>query len=160
MKLKTIVNLWKTIEKLENVKMTTDFVWFLTKNKVAVKSEIKALDEAQKPSAIFLEYENKRVETAQRLSDKDITGNPRIQNGQYVIYEHKEEFEIEMKSLKQKFKDAIAEREKQLEEYTKLLERDIELNLVTIDFDKLPNTIDVETMEAFIEADLVIKATN
>ena len=115
MKRRVLLNLWHALNKLEGQKHDVRFSYFLAKNKVALKTEIEALDEAQKPNAAFIEFENKRIDLAKKYSDKDVTGNPKIHNGQYVIFDQKDEFDEEIKNLREKFKAAIESREAQVE---------------------------------------------
>lgn len=152
---KTALKLWQVFGQLEGLKHDVRFSYFLAKNKVALKSEIELLEEAQKPSELFLQYEAKRIEAAQKYSDKDQNGNPKIHNDQYVIYDERDKFEEEIKKLKTKFKKAIAEREAQLKEYAKFLEEPLELQLTKIRFDQLPNQIEAVVIETFLEADII-----
>ena len=152
---RTILKLWQVLGKLEGLKHDVRFSYFLAKNKVALKSELDLMEEAQKPQEAFLAYEQKRVDTAQQFSDKDANGNPKVHNGQYVIYDKRDEFEKEIKKLKTKFKTAIAAREKQVEEYEKLLDENVELNLAKIRFSQLPAQIESAFLEVFIEANLI-----
>jgi len=155
MKRRTILNMWHVMQKLEGLKHDIRFSYFLAKNKVALKPEIEALDEAQKPSETYIEFENKRIETAQKFADKDAAGNPKIHNGQYVIFDSRDEFEAEIKKLKTKFKTAISDRETQLLEYSKMLNEDVEFTLTKIKFDQLPKQIESAFLEVFIEANVI-----
>jgi len=155
MKRRTILKLWQAFGKLEGLKHDVRFSYFLAKNKVALKEELDLMEEAQKPSEAFIAYEQKRVETAQLFSDKDDAGNPKVHNGQYVIFDKKDEFEKEIKKLKTKFKSAITQRETQVKDYDTLLDEEVELNLTKIRFSQLPGQIESAFLEVFIEANLI-----
>jgi hypothetical protein len=155
MKRRVILDLWKVLSQLEGLKHDVRFSYFLAKNKVALKSEIEALNEANTPSAAYLEFENKRVEGAQRFADKDEVGNPKVFNNQYVITEHKSDFEAEMKKLKTKFKTAIEAREKQIKDYEDLLEEEVEFKPTKLRFSQLPRQVESSVLEVFIEADII-----
>lgn len=155
MKRETLVRLWKSIERLEGLKHDVRFSYFLAKNKVSLKSELDIMEEAQKPSEAFLEFENRRVELAQQFADKDANGQPKVHNGQYVIFDSRDDFEKDMKKLKTKFKSAISAREKQIEEYAALLKEPVELELAKIRFSQLPPQIESAYLEVFLEAGLI-----
>lgn len=155
MKRRTLLDLWKALANLEGLKHDVRFSYFLAKNKVAIKPEIEALDEAQKPNAAYLEYEAKRIETAQKFSDKDANGNPKVHNGQFVIFDKRDDFESEIKKLKTKFKTAISGREKQLKEYDGMLDDEVETSLTKIRFSQLPPQIESKYLEIFIEANVI-----
>jgi hypothetical protein len=155
MKRETMVKLWKVIGALEGLKHDVRFSYFLAKNKVGLKAELDIMEEAQKPSEAYLEFENRRVELAQKFSDKDANGQPKVHNGQYVIYDNRDEFEKEMKKLKTKFKSAIESREKQIDEYAALLKEPVELSLSKIKFTQLPPQIESAYLEVFLEAGVI-----
>lgn len=155
MKRETLVKLWKAIGSLEGLKHDVRFSYFLAKNKVALKAELDIMEEAQKPSEAYLEYEKQRIETAQGLADKDKNEQPKVHNGQYVIYDNRDKFEAEIKKLKTKFKTAIAAREKQIKEYEVLLKEPVELELSKIKFSHLPQQIESAFLQVFIEADVI-----
>jgi hypothetical protein len=155
MKRRVLLNLWHALNKMEGMKHDVRFSYFLAKNKVALKTEIEALDEAQKPNAAFIEFENKRIELAKKYSDKDATGNPKIHNGQYVIFDQKDEFDEEIKNLREKFKAAIESREAQVEEYNKMLNDEVDFKPTKIKFNQLPKQIESVFLEIFIEADII-----
>lgn len=155
MKKSTVLKLWKVFCQLEGLKHDVRLSYFLAKNKRDIKAEIEIMDEAQKASQAFIEYETRRVELAQLLSDKDANGNPKIHNGQYIIYDKKDEFEAEMKKLKTKFKKAISDREKQVTEYNSMLDDEVSLNLSKINIRQLPSQIEPSVIEIFLEASLI-----
>lgn len=155
MKRRVLLNLWHALNKLEGQKHDVRFSYFLAKNKVALKTEIETLDEVQKPNAAFIEFENKRIELAKKYSDKDAAGNPKVHNGQYVIYDQKDEFDEEIKKLRTKFKSAIEAREAQIEEYNKMLNDEVEFKPTRIKFEQLPKQIESVFLEIFIEADII-----
>lgn len=68
MKRRTILKLWQAFGQLEGLKHDVRFSYFLAKNKVALKNELELMDEAQKASDAFLEYEQRRVDLAMKYS--------------------------------------------------------------------------------------------
>lgn len=155
MKRRVLLNLWHALNKLEGQKHDVRFSYFLAKNKVALKTEIETLDEVQKPNAAFIEFENQRIDLAKKYADRDAAGNPKVHNGQYVIFDKKDEFDADIKKLRTKFKDAISNREKQIEEYNKMLNDEVEFTPSRIKFNQLPKQIESVFLEIFIEADII-----
>lgn len=155
MKRRTILKLWQALGNLEGLKHDVRFSYFIAKNKVSIKSEIEALDEAQKPTETYLKYETERVELAKEFSDKDENGDPKVKNGQFIILGARDKFEDYIQKLKEAFKATISEREKQLKDYESLLDEDIETILTKIRFTQLPNQIEAAYLEIFIEADVI-----
>lgn len=154
MKRLAIVNLWKVISKMEG-KMDTRLNYLLVKNKIALKPEIEALEQTSKPRAEFLEFESKRVEAAHKYCDKEEDGKPKVFNNQYVIMKNREVFESEIKTLKDKYTEAIQYREKQVYDYEKLLNEEIVFTPTKIKFSYLPPQIESNVLEVFIEADII-----
>jgi hypothetical protein len=155
MKKSTVLKLWKVFGQLEGLKHDVRFSYFLAKNKRDIKAEIEMMEEAQKPSVAFMEYENNRVRLAQGMADKDVNGSPKIYNGQYIINDKKDDFEKEMKKLKTKFKKAVIDREQQVKEYNDMLDDNINLSLTKININRLPSQIEASVLEVFLEASLI-----
>ena len=91
-----LLNLWYILESLKHQKQNTKFSYFLAKNKIAIKNEVDALNEASEASEAFKLYDQKRADLAASMADKiGETDEPMTSNGQYVIKEKKEDFEKE-----------------------------------------------------------------
>ena len=155
MKRRILLDLWKVLTKLEFLKHDVRFSYFIVKNKRAIKEEMQILNESQKPSNDFIEYDNIRVELAKKYSDKDEIGNPKVLNEQFVITENMYNFDMEMRKLKERFKDTITAREQQLKDYNDLLEEDIDFKLTKVKLECLPKQIEPLFLEVFIEAGVI-----
>ncbi len=151
-----ILNLWQVIETLQGQKKNVIFSYFIAKNKIAIKGEVDALNEARKASDPFVEFERERVQIAQSMADKiPGTDKPMIEGNQYVIKENAGKFAEEMETLRNKFKDAIAEREIQMEAFNKILEDDVELDSYKIKFTDLPENIEPSIIEVLLNCDII-----
>lgn len=156
MKKLDVLKLNEVFNHFSEVKSGVKFSYFLAKNKIAIKSEIDALEEVRKPEQQFLDFELERIRLAQECSEKDLTGKPVVQNGAFMITSRMEEFEKGMETLKRKFKDAIEKRESQVKEFNKLLEEDFTLsNPFRISFNELPQSIEPSVVETLIISDLI-----
>lgn len=156
MKKLDVLRLNEVFNRFGDMKYGVKFSYFLAKNRIAIKSEVEALDEARKPDQDFLDFELERVKLAQEYSDKDSAGKPMIQNNSFVIVQKADAFEKEMSKLKKKFKTAIEQREEQVKEFEKIVDEDFTLsNPFKISFSDLPQSIEPSVIEVLIAADLI-----
>jgi len=153
-----LLNLWYIFEGMKHQKQSVKFSYFVAKNKIKLKGEVDALNEAQTASETFKAYDQSRANLAAEMADRiPGTTDPLINDGQYVINERKEEFDKQLDELKEKFKDAIEEREQQLESIKELLDEEKEFDGHKIHMDEIPDSIEPGVMEAFIVADLIME---
>jgi hypothetical protein len=156
MKKLDVLRLNEVFNRFGDMKYGVKFSYFLAKNRIAIKSEVDALDEARKPDQDFLDFELERVKLAQEYSDKDSAGKPMIQNNSFVIVAKADAFEKEMNKLKKKFKSAIEQREAQIKEFEKIVDEEFTLsNPFKISFEDLPQSIEPSVVEVLIAADLI-----
>jgi len=148
----------EVIKSFEGLKYSTKFSYFLTKNKLACKDELEALDEARKPDQKFLDFELERVKTAQEHSEKGADGSPVIRNGAFIILpDNQEKFDKEMAKLRKVNKVVIEAREKQAEEFDKLIGEETEFNGTKIKLSELPTQIEPALLEVLVTLDLIIE---
>jgi hypothetical protein len=156
MKKLDVLRLNEVFNRFGDMKYGVKFSYFLAKNRIAIKPEVEALDEARKPDQEFLDFELERVKLAQEYSDKDSSGKPMIQNGAFVIVEKLDTFDKQMEKLKKKFKSAIEQREAQMKEFDKLLKDEYTMtNPFKISFAELPQSIEPSIVEVLITSDLI-----
>ena len=157
-KKKELLKFSEVIKSFEGLKYSTKFSYFLTKNKLACKDEIEALDEARKPDQQFLDFELERVKTAQEHSEKGADGSPVIRNGAFIILpDNQEKFDKEMAKLRKVNKVVIEAREKQAEEFDKLIGEETEFNGTKIKLSELPTQIEPALLEVLVTLDLIIE---
>lgn len=131
------------------------FAYTLIKNKKKIEEEIKILEEVVKASDDFSIYENERIRLCEIYCEKDDNGKPVILENKYKIL-NVENFDNELNSLKEKHMSSILERERQINEYNKMLEEDIDINLSKIDFIDIPidiTTTQLESIEFMVNFD-------
>lgn len=120
------------------------FVYVIAKNISILKDEIKALNEAQKPTDEFMEFDKERVELAKQFAAKDKDGKPRTfmdGNQSKFVIEDIDAFEKAAKKLKKEHKEAVEAREKQMEDFNKIMEEEIDIHLYGLNQEDLPEDI-------------------
>lgn len=127
------------------------FAYAIAKNKKAVTSEVEILQESIKPSEGFAKYDKERMELCKELADKDDKGNPKMANNEFVIVANKEDFDIRVKALRERNKDVIDERDKQLKEFNELLKAESDFKPFKIDFEDVPQDITADAMSKIAE---------
>jgi len=153
-----LLTLWYILEGMKHQKQSVKFSYFVAKNKIKIKGEVDALNEVQSASEAFKAYDSKRADLAADMADRiPGTEEPMVNDGQYVIKEKKELFDKQLLELKETFKDAIKEREEQLESFREILDETIEFEGHKINMDEIPNTIEPSVMEVFIITDLIME---
>jgi len=154
-KRKYLLELGNLINHLKGQPYNIKFSYFLAKNRRKIKAEIEALEETIKPSEEWKTYDNERVEIAKHFSDKDQEGNPIIQGPNYRMTEKLTEFNEDINKLKNKYENVVAERQKQIDDYTKLLDEEVEFDGYTIELSDFPQQLDAASLEVFMNVTLI-----
>jgi len=154
MKRRDLVELWKMMDLYKGTK-GVKFAYFLVRNKKKLQPEIEALEESLSPSEAFKGYDTERVKLAEFYSDKGPTGNPIVQNANYLITEKIDEFNTELTSLKEKYKSVIDEREQQITDYNKMLDEETEFDGFKISLAILPEEVDSRFIEVLMDTNLL-----
>ena len=136
----------ESIEKVSSLK-GVKFAYTIIKNKKKFEEEIKILEEVVKPSEGFTNYEKERISLCELSCEKTENGSPVIENNRYKIIDVPK-FDLELNSLKEKNNEFITERENQINEYNRMLEEDINLDISKIGFEDLPIDITTEQLES------------
>jgi len=140
---KEAVDLFNNLHSVGNLSGSR-FVYVIAKNISLLQDEIKALNKAQEPSEAFIEFDNKRIELAEKFSEKEENGDPKIirDKGQsrFVIKDIKA-FEKAVDELKKSNADVVEDREKQLEDFNNILNEEFEIHLLGLNQEDLPENI-------------------
>jgi hypothetical protein len=155
MKKKDLVSLFNglaTVSGLIGVK----FAYACNKNRSLIFNEVNSINQTLTPSQEFSDYENKRLELGKKYAKKDTKGEPmaedKIINGKkenVFIFEPADRkiFDAELAILQAESKGAIDGRQKQIDEYNKLLEEDTDVQLFRIPITDVPQDITVEQLQ-------------
>lgn len=128
------------------------FAYAVAKNKAHCEQEIKAMEEAGKPTEEYQEYEKERKELCEKHALKDEHGRPRVETlspvvQRYVGLEENEKFQKELEKLNKKHQKVLDAREKQVKDYLKFCEEEIEIDVHQIALDVVPEKITVGQLE-------------
>jgi predicted transcriptional regulator len=127
------------------------FVYYVSKISKSLEDEKKLILDAGKPSQEYLKYESKKRDVLNTFGVKDEHGKLKEIDGKYnIILEKKEEFQKEWKDLIETFKEEIDKRKKELVEFTKFLEEDVEINIDKIPLKLIPEIITKEKMDILL----------
>ncbi len=118
------------------------FNYAVAKNIRILQSEVEAIDAARKPSEDYQAYDKEREELAKSYALKDEKGEAIIENGQYKIIDQ-DAFDAALDVVKEKHKDAIAQREQQDKDFTALLESEADtIELHKVKLSDVPDAIE------------------
>jgi seryl-tRNA synthetase len=157
MKKRDLLKLNGVLSSIEGRQFSVKFSYFIAKNKVMIKNEFAILEDLRKPSPDYIAYDTKRAELAHKYADKDEEGKPKIENNNFVIVEHVDEFKKELDELKKKSDKAIKKHEKKMKDFEDLLDEDIDYQGPKIDFKDIPKVVEPSVLEVLIEAGLIIE---
>src|SRR3990167_8088697 len=134
-----------TLGQLQGVK----FSYAISKNLAILKPEIEALEKASAASPEFMEMDKERIKLVEEHAEKDEKGKPKKKGNEYVIPEDKQgDFENAFEAFKIEHKELYDAREKQIKEYTALLETESEVKLYKVSLADVPEKISVQQMHS------------
>lgn len=133
--LRDLMTVKNALERLAQMTRHVKLSYAIAKNLAKLRSEAEAIQQAAKPSEEFAKFDQKRAEIAVKHAGKDKEGKPLIVNGNYAIKD-REAFDKEIAALRDENAQAITEREQQLAEVEKLLDKE-----TTFEFHKIPEGI-------------------
>ena len=141
----TLFRALNTLGQLQGVK----FSYSISRNLAILKPEIEALEKASAPTPEFLEMDKERIKLVEEHAEKDEKGKPKKKGNEYVIPEDKkEDFENAFEAFKIEHKELYDAREKQIEEYTALLETESDIKLHKVNLADVPQNITVSQMHS------------
>lgn len=121
------------------------FVYSVSKNMAKIEQELKLLEKAIEPSKDFLEYERKRIELNEKFCIKHPNGTPIREEGKYIYPEgtNPDNFFVD---LNKEYEKTISKREKQISEFEKLMDTELDIDLHMLKQNDLPESITVQQM--------------
>ena len=144
-KRKEFINLYQMLGYLGEL-TGARFTYTISKNKEILKKVVEEIQKKAEMHENYREYEKERVDLNEKYAKRDKDGNPEIKDKNYVIKD-KVKFEEEVEKLKEKHKDAIAEREQQRKDVEELANKEITLDLKTIPLSIVPDKVTVDQMD-------------
>lgn len=157
MKKGELVALYRNLNQLGNLN-GVKFSYAVAKNLNIIKPEIEALEKSMELPDKYKEFDNARVALVEKYAVKDENGKPKKEkadNGaeQYVLPTGPEEkkFNKEFEALKKEHKEAVDLRDKQVEEYTKMLTEESTVALYKVKLEFVPEAITTRQMAGIAE---------
>ena len=155
MKKSGILSLYRSLNQLGALS-GVKFSYAIAKNINNIKNEVESIDKALEPDEKFQEFEKERVVLLEKYAEKDDNGKPKkemSENGseQYVMGEGLKKFEKEFDILKKTHKEAVDARDKQIEDYNKLLETDSDVTLHKLKMEDIPEAITTRQLAGIYE---------
>ena len=144
-KRKEFINLYQMLGYLGEL-TGARFTYTISKNKEILKKVVEEIQKKAEMHENYREYEKERVDLNEKYAKRDKDGNPEVKDKNYVIKD-KVKFEEEVEKLKEKHKDAIAEREQQRKDVEELANKEITLDLKTIPLSIVPDKVTVDQMD-------------
>jgi hypothetical protein len=144
--------------KLADKPSSVKFHYIILKNKRLLVDEIDSIQKANEPSEGYYAFEKARVDLCTVYSQKDDDGKTKIEHNSFVLVEDKEEeFNTKVKELQEEYQDVLDAFQKSRDEFSDLLQSDVEIDFVKIPMSTMPNTLlgeEVEILFDIIEEDL------
>lgn len=143
-----LYRLKQALEGLGSVE-NVSFAYCAVKNLKLLEKEIEILEEVRKPSDEFMKNFQPQVdELVKKHSKKDEEGNPELSDGPQgstiqVDPANKAKFEKEFAKLEEENKPLVDQRMEQLTKFNDLLQEEVEIELVKIKKEDLPENIKV-----------------
>jgi hypothetical protein len=145
-----LIQVWTILSQLSQVKTTAKGAYGIGRNKRAIESEIKSLEEAQKaviyPDSLN-EFHSKRVELCREFADKDADGNPKMTGQSFVMTTGRSLFEEKLIPLREEYKEPLEAANKIDSEFHAFLQEEIEVEVFKIKIDDVPNDISGAELE-------------
>ena len=128
------------------------FAYAVSRNIDILKREIESIEKTLELPEDFKEFETKRIALAEKYAERDEKGKTlkeKATNGseQFVIIPaNQKKFDKEFDVLRGEYKEAVALRDKQIEEYTKLLTEESDVVPYKIKLEDVPKEITTRQM--------------
>jgi len=142
----------------------------IARNKAVAEEELKLIQEARsnvKMPEELIKYDEERIELCKQYADKDEEGNPKLKEiknpetgskQEIFVFSSENNKELVKKIeelIEEKYKEAFERKEDIEEEFEDLLNEEIDVSMVKLDIDKLPDltTEQVKVIEPILEVD-------
>lgn len=167
---KQVVDILNVLNNMGKEKLSPRIALGIARNKAVAEEELKLIQEARSKVVMpegLLKYDEERIELCKQYAEKDEEGNPKEQEvknpdtGQkqsifvFSPENNKELTKAIEKLIENKYKDAFEEKDAIEEEFEDLLNEEIDVSMVKLDIDKLPDltTEQVKVIEPILEVD-------
>jgi hypothetical protein len=148
---KNIAELWKVLSEFKGA-YNKKFSMYLVLNLKRLKPYIDEVAEMQKlieQTPALRELQQKELDIVNKYIERDENGKPLIINNNSfkISVEHKEKYEEDMLKFQDENKQLLQEITNNKNEYERLMNEEIETDIMEIPFDCIPENIEVDILE-------------
>lgn len=150
------ISLYKNLNDLGSLQ-GVKFAYAISRNINKLKSEMESIDKTLQLPEKYKEFDTARVGLAEKYADKDENGKPKKEksaNGseQFIIsIVNQKKFDKEFEAIKKEHQEAVDLRDKQIEEYTKLLEEESTVEFYKIKLEHVPESITTKQLNGIYD---------
>ncbi len=126
------------------------FTYAIAKTRRIVDREIKTLREAVEPTEGFKKYEEERLALCREHAQKDDNDEPVVKGNKFILKSQKK-FDNAWEKLKEKHKEALDSRDKQVKEWESLLDEEADIDLHLVNLDDMPDEITSDQVVGIFE---------
>lgn len=146
-----IAETWKVLSDFKGA-YNKKFSMYLVLNQKRLKPFIEEIIEIQKlvaPNDRIRELQQQELDIINKYVERDEGNKPIIYNGQSfkLSPENKVKYEEEILKFREENKDTIDEVTSNKVEFERLMNEEVDIELIQFPFDCIPDQIDVETLE-------------
>lgn len=159
MKLKNgeLIELYDTIKTIDDVEKNRKmFTHAITLTELNIQSNVIALLKIGQPSVEYIEYEKHRGLLLNKYADRDSSGKVIINsvtNLAKIKNDNMEDAKLEFDKVDKEYEDILESRNKELNEYYSILDKEVDVDIVQCKFEYFPEYLSKKEMRSlrFIE---------
>jgi len=140
-----ILDLVEGFTKIGEQKIVSNkkFSYALVLNDETIKPFVKAIQSVATPRENYMEYEQKRNDIIREHSKVDGDGNIVLNDKRGVVFKDGEFPKVteKLESLNKEYADVLDERNADIEEYNELLMKEVEVNILDVSLDDIPDSV-------------------
>ena len=148
MKNRDLYTIYQGLQSVSNI-WWARFSYWVSKNKKLIYDELKSIEESLITNDEYKEFDKKRIELCEKHSKKDEKWEAIKISNNYDI-ENMEDFMKETGDLREEYKTTIDEQQKNTDDYNKLLDEEIKIELFKIKSEILPEEITANQLDPII----------
>ena len=138
------------LKALKNIK-NTKFAYAITKNTRLIDAELEIMKEIAQSGVPekLQEFESKRKELIEKYAEKNEDGTFKTVNGNYDVQgDNLVAFQTDYDALTKEYADTLAENEANNAKVDGMLKEEIDLALIKVKVDNLPDDLSAEELDA------------
>lgn len=145
-----LLELNAALESLKRI-YNTKFAYAVGQNRKKIANEIEVITDSGKMSPRFTEYEEKRFGLVKKMAKYDDKGQMVMLPDRTISIPDLKGFESYLNPIREEYKEAIAEREKQIKDFEEQLKEKWEFEPFLINWKYVPDDLRADEMEQIID---------